>query len=224
MQIQLDYNMQKQKEAQTRYAVEVSNIYNALTIEEGVQEQSVEDKIERKFHILKESIHTASKNTLEKKKRKKPKEWMTGEIMELIEKRKQLKKPDQNEQTEEYNEMDKRIKDECRLAKDKWFNEECDEIMQLEKEHNIREMHNKVKNLTKKKKGAKAASSCIRDEEGKMLFTEDEIKKRWKEYVSKLYDDPNRPEAEEIVKEEKGRDFSIQEVAKAIKRMKNGKA
>ena len=223
-QNQLDYNMLKQEEVQTRYAVEVSNIYNALTIEEGVQEQSVEDKIERKFHILKESIHTASKNTLEKKKRKKPKEWMTGEIMELIEKRKQLKKPDQNEQTEEYNEMDKRIKDECRLAKDKWFNEECDEIMQLEKEHNIREMHNKVKNLTKKKKGAKAASSCIRDEEGKMLFTEDEIKKRWKEYVSKLYDDPNRPEAEEIVIEEEGRDFSIQEVIKAIKRMKNGKA
>ena len=56
--------------------------------------------------------------------------------------------------------------------------------MQLYKEHNIEEMHN---NLTKMKKGAKAASRD--DEVGKMQFkfTEEEINKRWKEYVSKLY-------------------------------------
>ena len=42
------------------------------------------------------------------------------------------------------------------------------------------------------KKGAKATSSCIRGEEGKILFTEEEINKRWKEYVSKIYDDPKK--------------------------------
>ena len=222
---QLDYNMLKQQEIKDRYAVEVNNIYNTLNIEEGEQEESVEEEVEKKFNLLKESIHTASKNTLEKKKRKQEKEWMTEEIMKLIEDRKELKKPDQENQTEEYNEIDKKIKDECRLAKDKWFNEQCEEVMKLEKDHNIREMHNKVKDLTKKKKGAKSASSCIMDEEGKMLFTDEEIKKRWKDYVANLYDDPDRPEAEEIiVSEQDGRDMSIEEVKKAIKRMKNGKA
>ena len=223
LQQQLDYNMLKQREIQERYAVEVSNIYNTLNNEEVEQNENIEEEVERKFNMLKESIHTASKNVLEKRKKKQEKEWMTEEIMNLINRRKELKKPDKDEQTEEYQEIDKEIKDKCKEAKDKWFNEECDEILRLEKDHNIREMHNKVKNLTKKKKGAKSASSCIMDKDGKMLFTEEEIKKRWKEYVGDLYDDPNRPEAEEITVEG-GRDISKAEVAKVIKRMKNGKA
>ena len=104
---QLDYNMLKQQEIKDRYAVEVNNIYNTLNIEEGEQEESVEEEVEKKFNLLKESIHTASKNTLEKRKRKQEKEWMTEEIMKLIKDRKELKKPDQESQTEEYNEIDK---------------------------------------------------------------------------------------------------------------------
>merc|ERR1711867_307927 len=88
---QLDYNMLKQQEIKDRYAVEVNNIYNTLNIEEGEQEESVEEEVEKKFNLLKESIHTASQNTLKKRKRKQEKEWMTEEIMKLIEERRKKK-------------------------------------------------------------------------------------------------------------------------------------
>ena len=79
---------------------------------------------------------------------------MTEEILNLMKTRKEMKKPEDEDQSEGYKEVDLQIKRECRKAKDKWFNDECDEIMKLESEHNIREMHNKVKSLTNKKKGA----------------------------------------------------------------------
>ena len=41
---------------------------------------------------------------------------MTDEIMKLMKDRKELKKPDQENQTEEYNEIDKKINDGCRLS------------------------------------------------------------------------------------------------------------
>ena len=89
--------------------------------------------------------------------------------------------------------------------------------MKLESDHNIREMHNKVKSLTNKKKGAKSASGCIMDKDGRMLFTEAEIKERWREYASELYDDPTRPEAVEI-EVDGGTQISMDEVKKVIKK------
>ena len=189
------------------------------------QTEEVEQMVDRKFRLFKESIHKASKNILPKKKRKENKDWMTEEILNLMKTRKEMKKPENEEQSEEYKEVDIQIKRECRKAKDKWFNDECDEVMKLESEHNIREMHNKVKSLTNKKKGAKSASGCIMDKTGRMLFTEEEIKERWREYVSELYDDPTRPEAVEIdIEGDGGMQITKDEVKKVIKKMKTGKA
>ena len=67
---QLDLNMLKNEEIKSRYAVEVSNVYDALNVEEGGQAETVEEVVNRKFQMFKESIHTASKNILPKKKRK----------------------------------------------------------------------------------------------------------------------------------------------------------
>ena len=59
-------------------------------------------------------------------------------------------------------------------------------------------MHRKVKILTDRKKNVNTASSCIRDEEGNMLFEREDVAKRWVEYVKKLYDDVDRRESEHI--------------------------
>ena len=55
-------------------AVEVSNIYDTLNVEEVEQREDVKEKIERKFNNIKESIIVASKNVLSKKKKKANKE------------------------------------------------------------------------------------------------------------------------------------------------------
>ena len=63
------------------------------------------------------------------------------------------------------------------------------------------------------------------DKYGMMLFTEEEIKERWREYVSELYDDPTRPEAEDIeVEDNIGMKISEDEIRKVVNNMKEGKS
>ena len=55
-----------------------------------------------------------------------------------------------------------------------------------------------------------------------MLFDEDEIKSRWEEYVSELYND-DRGDPPEI-EDDDGEEVLISEIEKAIKDLKLGKA
>ena len=48
-------------------------------------------------------------------------------------------------------------------------------------------MYDKVKELTKKH--AQKAEGSITDKNGKILFDQEEIAKRWVEYIKELYDD-----------------------------------
>ena len=111
----------------------------------------------------------------------------------------------------------------CKEAKEKWYNERCEEIEKLEKEHNMRAMHQKVKELTDKKKGIKTNSGCIRDKNGTMLFEKDLVANRWVEYISDLYKDEDRKEKEEI-EELNGPPILETEVKYAIEKLKNGKS
>ena len=65
--------------------------------------------VDRKFRLFKESIHKASKNILPNKKRKENKDWMTEEILNLMKTRKEMKKPEDEDQSEEYKEVDCKI-------------------------------------------------------------------------------------------------------------------
>ena len=166
---------------------------------------------------MKNSIQHASKAVLPKKKKKMKNEWMTDEILQLMEKRKYSNNDD------EYKATDKTIKQKCKEAKEKWYNDRCLEIEELEKNHNMRAMHQKVKELTDRKNEIKSGSSCIKDKNGDMLFEKDQVAERWVEYISELYADDNRPE-KEIITEIEGPEILQSEVENAIKKLKSGKA
>ena len=92
---------------------------------------------------------------------------------------------------------------------------------QLDKQHKSSEMHKKVKKITGQ--GYKQrTSNCIRDEDGKILFETHQIKSRWEEYVSELYND-NR-ENPPLVQNVDGEEILLSEVEKAVKELKSGKA
>ena len=67
------------------------------------------------------------------------------------------------------------------------LNEQCEEIESLEKQHKTKEMYDKVKELTKK--CTLKGGGSILDKNGKILFDQEEIDKRWVEYIKELYDD-----------------------------------
>ena len=217
---QYDLDMLKEERIQKLYAVEVVNRFNILRCEET--EQVMEDSTEEKFTNFKESIHHATKECTKKKETNRNKEWMTDEILELINERKKIKE-DTTCNSKEYNRKDKEIKKACYRAKEQWFNSRCDELLQLEKSNNAKEMHRKVKEVTGTKKKKTCVQMCIKDKNGNILFEKEKIEERWCEYIKELYDDKDRPD-QVPVDDVEGPPILTSEVIYAMKRMKSGKA
>ena len=102
--------------------------------------------------------------------------------------RRKIKIQDPNE----YNRLDRDIRMRCKNRKEEWYGNLCSEMEDLERRHNSRLLHKKVKDLVDRRKGIKSNSGCIRDKTRKLLFEQQEIEKRWVEYISALHDDEQR--------------------------------
>ena len=142
---------------------------------------------------------------------------MTNEILKMAEERKEVKYRD----PVQYKAPSKHIHEACRTAKEKWFKDQCEELESLERQFRLRKMHNKVSNLTGKNL-KKKSSGCRIDKNGKLLFDKEEIAVRWVEYNTELYDDDRGqvPSFEVTT----GENILREEVEKAMRSMKNGKA
>ena len=147
----------------------------------------------------------------------KTQKWMTDHIINLMENRKQFKNSDKDE----YYRLNKQINLACKEAKDKWLVNQCEKVEKLEKQYKSREMHNKVKELTSKNTKRKA-SGCIKDKNANKLFNQKEIAARWEEYITEL----NEDHREQMPKFEvtSGASIMKEEIQKALKSMKDGKA
>ena len=66
---------------------------------------------------------------------------MTDEILTKMKERKAEKRG-----SKPYNEMDKEMRKMCDNAKEQWYNENCEEIERLEKEHRSRDCTTKLRN------------------------------------------------------------------------------
>ena len=115
--------------------------------------------------------------------------------------------------------INKEIVDECRQAKENWLYGQCKGTESLEKQHKRKEMYNKVKELTKK--CTQKGGGSITDKSGKILFDQEEIAKRWVEYIKELYDDDLEPMPHSEITS--GQSIQKEEVEKAIQSMKKGK-
>ena len=214
-------NMLKDEMYRNQCHITIKNRFNALYTEEAEQYPSeavhAKESIDRKWKIIKESLQTTAEEVLPKKTKKNNNEWITDEILHKMEQRKKHK----NKNPSEYKIIDREIAQNCREAKEKWLQKQCQDIEALEKQHKSKEMYNKIKDLTNNKRNT-TQTSCIRDKNGQLLFDQQEIAKRWVEYISNLYDD-NRNEIPEF-EVTTGENILKEEVEKAIKTMKDGKA
>ena len=68
-------------------------------------------------------------------------------------------------------------------------------------------------------------SGIIKDKDGTILFEENDIKRRWLEYVKELYDEPNTSVPPLYFKEPlNGPTILKSEIQNALSSMRNGKA
>ena len=117
------------------------------------------------------------------KHRQKKKPWVTAEILDLCDKKRELrKKRFEPEGSEKYKEVNN-IKRCTKKAKENWI-EQCREIQENLRKNNSKRAYQLVKNLTTVKQGK---ATTVQDSSGKCLTEEREILNRWIEYCSELY-------------------------------------
>ena len=111
------------------------------------------------------------------KQRWKRQPWVTPEILDLCDQRRDLnEKRGESEGVKAYREIKRKIRTEMKMAKE--------EVKACLRKNNSKKAHQLVKDLTTEKHGK---STTIQDKSGKCLTEENEILNRWTEYCSDLY-------------------------------------
>ena len=160
------------------------------------------------------------------KQRRKRKPWVTPEILDLCDQRRDLKKNrGKPEGAKDYREIKRKIRIEMKMQKETWIQGQCQEVEACLRKNNSKKAYQLVKDLTTEKQ---SKTTTIQDKSGKCLTEENEILNRWTEYCSDLYnyetqgdpivlDCPQIPDAEHhpILREE---------VEAAVKELKMGKS
>ena len=118
---------------------------------------------------------TASKILGEHRQKKKP--WVIAEILDLCDRRRELrKKRFEPEGSEKYREVNNSIKRCMKKVTVNWMGEQCSEIEENLRKNNSKRAYHLVKDLT-----------TVQDRSGKCLTEEREILNRWTEYCTELY-------------------------------------
>ena len=117
--------------------------------------------------------------------RRKNKPWITAEILDLCDKRRELRKNRfEPEGSDKYKEVNNNIERCMKKAKENWIEEQCSETEENLRKNNSKRAYQLVKDLTTVKQGK---ATTIQDRPGKCLTEERQILNQWTEYCSELY-------------------------------------
>ncbi|KAK3552669.1 hypothetical protein QTP86_019443, partial [Hemibagrus guttatus] len=160
-------------------------------------------------------------------RRKEDKEtwWWNEEVQDSIQRKRLAKKKWDMDRTEEnrqeYKELQHRVKREVSKAKQKAYYELYTRLDTREGEKDLYRL------ARQRDRDGKDVQQVIKDRDGRVLTSEESVQRRWKEYFEELMNEEN--EREKRVEgvnsvEQKVDKIRKDEVRKALKRMKSGKA
>ena len=151
-------------------------------------------RIDLKFLNMRKAIHgTLSKRpsvttvieTLPTIKKPNKKPWMTEEILKNMKERQEIK----DRRSDEYRKKANMLRRKCGNAKEIWLNEQCSEIERM-KLTNPKEMYDRIKVLSGR--NSQTCSGCIRAKDGRIFVDDEDIMKRWTEFIAELFEDDRR--------------------------------
>ncbi|KAK3550442.1 hypothetical protein QTP86_025682 [Hemibagrus guttatus] len=162
-------------------------------------------------------------------RRKEDKEtwWWNEEVQDSIQRKRLVKKKWDMDRTEEnrqeYKESQRRVKREVSKAKQKAYDEL---YTRLDTREGEKDLYRLARQRDRDGKDVQQVR-VIKDRDGRVLTSEESVQRRWKEYFEQLMNEEN--EREKRVEgvnsvEQKGDKIRKDEVRKALKRMKSGKA
>jgi len=132
---------------------------------------------------LKKSILESAKKTIPIQRRKKSTPWLSQEVIDLSDERRQLKEAGLKN-SRMYKLISSEIQQKARRDKNNHINKTCQELEDHSLNNNSRNLFRSVRDLTMK---STARLAVIKDEDGKILTENEEIKDRWKRYCEGLY-------------------------------------
>ena len=93
---------------------------------------------------------------------------------------------------EHYQQLNKEISNDCRVAKENGLNEQYREVEDLGRQFRTKEMHQKIKQMTNKSK-TNTNMVCIKDRNDNILFDKEKQAETWVECIKELYNDNREP-------------------------------
>ncbi|KAK3525625.1 hypothetical protein QTP70_001448 [Hemibagrus guttatus] len=162
-------------------------------------------------------------------RRKEDKEtwWWNEEVQDSVQRKRLAKKKWDMDRTEEnrqeYKELQRRVKREVSKAKQKAYEEL---YTRLDTREGEKDLYRLARQRDRDGKDVQQVR-VIKDRDGRVLTSEQSVQKRWKEYFEELMNEENEREkrVEGLTSvEQKVDNIRKDEVRKALKRMKSGKA
>uniref|UniRef100_A0A8D8YBX5 Craniofacial development protein 2 n=1 Tax=Cacopsylla melanoneura TaxID=428564 RepID=A0A8D8YBX5_9HEMI len=210
------YNLSKLKESNLK-----RNYQEA--VKDKIREvKEIPRDINGKWTTIKNVIKEAASETLGTLKNAPRKPWITEYVVELIEERRKYTNAKTIEDKISYKHWKNVVNREAKRAKESWLGELHKEIEEDLRKGNMEKAYNIIKKYFGERK---MKVNTIEDENGRLLFENQEIAKRWKTYVENLYEEND--EMEELEEEENdngGNDITREEFDEAMKRLKPRKA
>lgn len=145
-----DLRALKSKEIKDKFNAEVRNRFDALSDME-ILFQDVNDQ----WEMLKKSVNQAAETAIPKIKIVGRKKWMTEDILELME----IRRNNKNNK-EKYKEIHKKIRKLCKEAKERWLEESCKEIENQHNTGNTKLMHTRINDITNKR--THTSTGCLK--------------------------------------------------------------
>ena len=128
-----------------------------------------------------ESLQEAVIKTISKKKKWKKAKWLSGEALQIAEKRKESKGKAEKERYSHLNAEFQRI---ARKDKKPFLSDQCKEIEENNRMGKTRDLFKKIRDT---KETFHVKMGTIKDRNGMDLKKAEDIKKRWQEYTEELY-------------------------------------
>uniref|UniRef100_A0A8D8R613 Craniofacial development protein 2 n=1 Tax=Cacopsylla melanoneura TaxID=428564 RepID=A0A8D8R613_9HEMI len=184
------------------------------------------ENVHNNWTEIKTAIQKAAQETVKREKPTPRKEWITEEILEMIEERRILKNDKTEEGQTKYKALRNRINRESRLAKETFLQEKCKTINQFIHQNKMESAYALAKNFFGEKK---MKSNTIEDENGKLLFESEKIARRWQTYLETLYDGERTFNDHDIIEnnvniEDNEHEISRKEFDDALKKLKDKKS
>ena len=126
-------------------------------------------------------VQEAVIKTISKKKKWKKAKWLSGEALQIAEKRKESKGKAEKERYSHLNAEFQRI---ARKDKKPFLSDQCKEIEENSRMGKTRDLFKKIRDT---KETFHVKMGTIKDRNGMDLKKAEDIKKRWQEYTEELY-------------------------------------